>query len=489
MKKSYQVTKLICTVTAAILLLGACASTRPTYIVSEPTPTLELLPSSTPFKERPVYEPGTLVDYIAQSGDTLDLLSVRFGSSAQEILLANPEIPANITTLPPGFPMQIPIYYEPLWGTDFQIIPDSSFVYGPDAINFDVNTFLATTPGWFKSYRAQVNEKNRSAAQMITYYAESYSINPKLMLALVEYQTGALSNPRRDLSVEDNFLGFTNNHTGPSLQISFVADLLNDVFYRYSNGELTSIEHQDGTLENIDPWQNAATAALQHYFSLLWDGEDYMRAIGPDGFARTYLQLFGNPWNGNTTVLPGNLEQPKFILPFQDGTTWAYTGGPHAAWGNGKPWAALDFAPPSMTQGCNDTEQFALAVADGVVVRTDAGTVMLDLDGDGDERTGWVILYLHIAAKGRVRVGTEVKQGDKIGHPSCEGGKSTGTHVHIARKYNGQWIPAASSILPFNMEGWIPVEGALAYQGTLVRGSDIVYASTLSGPASMISAD
>jgi murein DD-endopeptidase MepM/ murein hydrolase activator NlpD len=110
---------------------------------------------------------------------------------------------------------------------------------------------------------------------------------------------------------------------------------------------------------------------------------------------------------------------------------------------------------------------------------------VLDLDGDGDERTGWVVFYLHIAEKDRIAVGTVVQQGDPIGHPSCEGGTSTGTHVHIARKYNGEWIPAVG-VIPFNLEGWTPIEGSNAYQGKLVRGSEEVIANMLSGSTSMI---
>jgi len=79
---------------------------------------------------------------------------------------------------------------------------------------------------------------------------------------------------------------------------------------------------------------------------------------------------------------------------------------------------------------------------------------VLDLDGDGNERTGWVILYLHLASQDMIRQGVMVKIGDPIGHPSCEGGKATGTHVHIARKYNGEWIPADGA-LPFTSTvGW-----------------------------------
>src|SRR5690606_37927217 len=112
-----------------------------------------------------------------------------------------------------------------------------------------------------------------------------YSLNPKLLLALVEYQTGALSNPQRDRTLEATFLGFDNNHRSVELQISYAADLLNDGFYRYFKGELTSLVLDDGLVENIDPWQNAATVVLQYYFSQVYKGEEYRKAIGPDGFA------------------------------------------------------------------------------------------------------------------------------------------------------------------------------------------------------------
>ncbi len=474
-----------------LLIITSCAPRqRPTYIITAEVPSaIAIEPTATPFDTRPVYPPGTLVDYVAQSSDNLDLLSLRFGTTPSEILFSNPEIPKDVTTLPPGFPMKMPIYYVPFWGPSYQIIPDAAFVYGPDLLDFDLRVFLDSTNGWFKNYGAFIQEKYRSSSGVIKYYAENYSLNPKLLLALVEYQTGALSNPQRERTIESTFLGFENYHQSVELQISYAADLLNDGFYRYFKGELTSLALEDGTIENIDPWQNSATVALQYYFSQIYQGEAYKKAIGPDGFAKTFKDLFGDPWTRKLTVLPGSLTQPQFILPFQNGTTWSYTGGPHTGWGSRKPWAAIDFAPPSLTQGCVETEQYTLAVADGVVARTDSGTVMLDLDGDGDERTGWVILYLHVAEEGRVKVGDRLKQGDKVGRPSCEGGSATGTHVHLARKYNGQWIPAAWSVLPFNLEGWTPVEGVLAYQGELVRGTQKVRASTQSDSASMISAE
>ncbi len=175
-------------------------------------------------------------------------------------------------------------------------------------------------------------------------------------------------------------------------------------------------------------------------------------------------------------------------LPFEPGKTWSYTGGPHNPWGSGEPFAALDFAPPLMGSGCLSTSEWATAVADGVVVRSNVGEIVLDLDGDGDERTGWAIYYLHLATEGRAQVGMQLKAGDPVGHPSCEGGSSTGTHVHIARKYNGEWIPA-DGVLAFNLEGWIAHNGRQAYEGTLTRNSQVVVACTCSNQASFIKSE
>ena len=43
------------------------------------------------------------------------------------------------------------------------------------------------------------------ADEIIEYYAINYSINPKLLLALIEYQTGALSNHQRNKASEEAF--------------------------------------------------------------------------------------------------------------------------------------------------------------------------------------------------------------------------------------------------------------------------------------------
>jgi murein DD-endopeptidase MepM/ murein hydrolase activator NlpD len=267
-------------------------------------------------------------------------------------------------------------------------------------------------------------------------------------------------------------------------QLLWTANTLNHDYYSIRAGKITSLEHEDGRLERFDPWQNTASNALHLFFNRLYSTEEYLRAIGPDGFAKTYRDLFGDPWLTEPHI-PGSLEQPAFLLPFELGSVWAFTGGPHTAWGTGQPFAAIDFAPPSVASGCRDTAEWATAVAAGVVARSEFGQIVLDLDGDGDERTGWNIFYLHLATEGRVPAGTQVEAGAPVGHPSCEGGTSTGTHVHIARKYNGEWIQAEGT-LAFNLEGWIAYNGGKVYEGTLTRMNRTVTACTCSNQASFI---
>ena len=128
----------------------------------------------------------------------------------------------------------------------------------------------------------------------------------------------------------------------------------------------------------------------------------------------------------------------------------------------------------------------ATPVADGMVVRSEHNALVIDLDGDGDEGTGWELLYMHLADYQRAPEGIFLDAGDPIGHPSCEGGPADGTHVHLARKFNGEWI-AAGEPLPFVMSGWVAQAGYRPYDGSLVRGNQIVQANPLSPAAAFIS--
>jgi hypothetical protein len=481
------------------LMVNACGSTNiqdqnkpdmqnPTLSSEMDLPINQEDITTTPLPIRQKFAPGELVEYIAQTGDTLAGVARHFNTTVAEILAANSFIPGDATTMPPGMPMRIPIYYQPFWGSQYQIIPDSLFINGPSQVDFNSAVFVAQQPGWLNSYTEYAFDGNRSAAEIVDHVAKNFSISPRLLIILLEYQTGALTIPVLPEDLKQYPLGYHDwQHKGLYLQLVWAANLLNNGYYRWRIGNLNEFDHLDGSQERPDPWQNAASVALQYYFSRIIDGDQYARAVAPDGFAYTYAQFFGDPWKTASPHIPGSLLQPDFDLPFLPGLTWAYTGGPHTGFGEGEPLAAIDFAPGALSGGCTPSDEWTTAVAPGVVARSEPGAVVLDLDGDGDERTGWVVFYFHIETRDRAPVGRSLQTGDPIGHPSCEGGRTTGTHVHIARKYNGEWIPADYAI-PFNLDGWVTQNGSLEYEGTLTRDGKTIVACTCADSASQINA-
>ncbi len=259
----------------------------------------------TPFyTSRPRYAPGELVDYTAQAGDTLAGLALRFNTSVAEIQAANTFIPEDATSMPPGMPMRIPIYYLPLWGSPYQIIPDSQFVNGPSQVGFDTSAFVNDHPGWLKNYTTFVSEANRSGAEVVDLVALNYSLSPRLLLALLEYQSEALSNPVLISEAEDYPLGFQRwDRKGLFLQLAYAANQLNAAYYNHRAGKLLEIELKDGRLERIDPWQNAASAAL-HAFLIRW-------MIPKDITVRYHLKVWQQPIESYLEI-PG---KPKRISP------------------------------------------------------------------------------------------------------------------------------------------------------------------------------
>lgn len=441
---------------------------------------------ATPIPTRPNYGPGELVDYIAQTGDTIPALAAHFNTTVVEIMAANPIVPPGATTMPPGLPMKIPIYFRSLWGNPYHILPDSAFVNGPAQIGFNSSAYVASRSGWWKSYSAYLPAagRDRTGAEIVDYVATDWSISPRLLLAILEYESQALSEPERPskkyiLDFEQRIYAGASNLD--YLQLVWAANTLNNGYYGWRSGRLTEFYEPDGTIIRPDPWQNAATVALQYYFSRTKTGTAYDDAISETGFIRTYRSLFGDPPPEKSPLIPGSLRQPPLLLPYQPRQVWTYTGGPHTGWGTGQPFAAVDFAPPCDHPGCAslNPQTYVVALADGLVVRSGPDGVVLDLDQDGDERTGWDIYYLHLAASSRVVLGQALKAGDPMGNPSSEGGEATGTHIHIARKYNGEWI-LADGPMSFNLGGWIVHEGTAAYLGTLTRNGLTVTACTCS---------
>ncbi len=374
------------------------------------------------------------------------------------------------------------------------LLPDAELVYSPTALDFDIAAYLDDTGGFLSTYQQYLMITGwTSAAEIIERVALENSINPRLLIALLEYQSGCILGHPEDTGNFDTAMGAEAYYRKDLYgQLIWAVHALSEGFYGWRAGTLTEISYPDGTLYTLPANINAGSVAIHYFFAQLYDQAACHQALDTvDGFPALYQQMFGDPWERAATIetlLPNDLAQPELTLPFEPGETWAYTGGPHQAFEGNGPLAALDFAPRMDTSGCVPSDEWVVAMTDGLVVRSELGTVIQDLDGDGHEQTGWALMYLHIEEQERVPVGTMLKAGDKIGHPSCEGGRATGTHTHIARKYNGVWI-AADGPYAFLLDGWKAAAGDKPYLGTLTRNEETVTAHQYGSAVSRITRD
>jgi murein DD-endopeptidase MepM/ murein hydrolase activator NlpD len=414
------------------------------------------------------------VTYTVQAGDTLAKIAGRYQVSVNQILENNTI--ANPNVIEVGVTLLIPTPSFDLVAPSYKIIPDSELVYSPVNAGFDIAGFIAGKKGYLASYSEEVDGIQTAGADVVARVAMEYSVNPRLLLAFLDYQSGWVTQSAPDSETLAYPLRvYDPDREGLYRQLALAANILNEGYYLWQIEAISLWSLADTTVIEVDPTINAGTAGVLNLLQYLTTVETWGKAVSENGFFATFTRLFGNPFYFTyDPLLPDDLTQPDLQLPFEVGDVWAFTSGPHGGWDSGSAWAALDFAPPDDV-GCYASSFWVAAAAAGEVVYSNSGMVIQDLDGDGIWQTGWSILYMHVSSWERVAVGTYLEPGDRVGHASCEGGVSTGAHLHIARRYNGEWI-AADGDLPFVMDGWVSSGYGVAYNGSLVKGDRIVEA-------------
>lgn len=439
----------------------------------------------------PTIPPNSIL-YYTQSGDWLPAVAKRFGVEMSEITSPKPLSDKNL--LDAGTLLIIPdqnddpVDYTP----GVQLIPDSDVVYSATAVDFNIGEYVRQAGGYLSTYREYLGTTGWTtgigAIERLSY---ENSINPRLLLAILDYEAHWVrGNPENPLRADYPLDYQKPAYKGMFPQLVWALNQLSMGYYGWRVGTVTELTFRDGNKLRIDPTLNAGTVAIMVYFSRQHTLNEWLRIMdATSGFPNFYLNMFGDPWlraDQVGPIFPPGLTQPDMVLPFEPGKLWAYTGGPHGAWEHDGALAAIDFAPSSDRAGCGTSKLWLTAIAPGLVVRSEKGIIVTDLDGDGSEQTGWNILYLHVSSEERlVQKGDWVDSGARIGHASCEGGVATGTHIHIARKYNGEWV-IADSFMPFVLSGWTVIAGNEPYLGKMVKGNKVITADIFGSARSNI---
>lgn len=321
------------------------------------------------------------------------------------------------------------------------------FLYGVDAAHFDLADFL------------YVNAPALSDKQeVINHWAGYFSINPKIVLALMEMQSQIISNPSQKAFHRP--LGQLSKKQGFDAQLQDVLGQLSQRFYAYE-------EHQlKGKQQVSTEAMNAATFAL---IDLLNSGKtgkaqrgelQASEVLGLDQFVEQFGLLFNNTEaemlsmqfttdepidvskrmdtapvvNAAASALP-----PSSLLqmPWLRGYSWI-SNGAHSHTGSGYPFSSLDVSYDWPVWG---QPTYAVAAAHSGTVN-----VISRCQVRVTNANGWATNYYHMANLS-VSNGQYVNQNTALGvyannknDALCEGGSSTGPHLHFSLLKDGRHV-------------------------------------------------
>lgn len=338
------------------------------------------------------------------------------------------------------------------------LLADGQFVYGPNVGDFNVKVYLEG-----------INSPLIPYAEIIEERAYYYSINPRVLLTILEIQNNLVTTASSIQMDEGEFYTLLDQ-----LCQNLSAPFYEHLYAQYGIGEIIpkrKLTIKDGTSVNISSGDiNAATYALLIALTPSMTTEQEKQMLSPQserGFVQIYQTLFpqDDPLDESNRLNPMAIPPSDMLkLPVKECSTWKFTGGPHG-WNTGydTPWSSIDFAPAGHS-GCSiPTSRWVAAAAGGSVEYHSSYYVRIN------HGNGWATDYFHLAnlqvSNGRIG------QDQRLANPSCNGGQATGAHVHFAVVYGG----LRQAIDGTTMEGWTVHKGSSAYGGYLQEGDTKIY--------------
>ncbi|NTV37335.1 MAG: LysM peptidoglycan-binding domain-containing protein, partial [Anaerolineaceae bacterium] len=154
----------------------------------EPTETVQVTEDTAPTFVQPTPSVNNTalppVIYTSQAGDYLQAVAARFGVKPEDIKSGD-EIPTD-GLITPGQVLIIPDVLD-IHTSTTRVLPDSEVVFSPSALDFNTQEFVNEAGGYLKDYKEYLSSGWANGAQVINRVAIENSINPRILLALVEY--------------------------------------------------------------------------------------------------------------------------------------------------------------------------------------------------------------------------------------------------------------------------------------------------------------
>ncbi|EOW2059895.1 elastinolytic metalloprotease LasA [Pseudomonas aeruginosa] len=309
---------------------------------------------------------------------------------------------------------------------------DELFLYGRDAEAFDLEAYLALNAPAL-----------RDKSEYLEHWSGYYSINPKVLLTLMVMQSGPLGAPdERALAAP---LGRLSAKRGFDAQVRDVLQQLSRRYYGFEEYQLRQAAARKAVGED---GLNAASAAL---LGLLREGAKASAVQGGNplgAYAQTFQRLFGTP--AAELLQPRNrvarqlqakaaLAPPSNLmqLPRRQGYSWQPNGA-HSNSGSGYPYSSFDAS--------YDWPRWGSATYSVVAAHAGTVRVLSRCQVRVTHPSGWATNYYHmdqIQVSNGQQVSADTKLGvyaSNINTALCEGGSSTGPHLHFSLLYNGAFV-------------------------------------------------
>ncbi|HEX6292673.1 MAG TPA: peptidoglycan DD-metalloendopeptidase family protein [Herpetosiphonaceae bacterium] len=343
------------------------------------------------------------------------------------------------------------------------LIERQRFFYEPDFYGPQIQAFLETQPGPLKHYRATVGNREHSFADLLSSQTTLYSINPKVVLALIEQQSGILSTGAPSEDQQRFMLGFRGEE---ERRAGWVAQL------RWAIRELhraqrdfpgvPDLVYADQTHSPMPPGLSIADYAVMRVLAATTtaDGLPAKLDQGSGSFVATYARLFGDPRDpvaGWPEPAQPFLSPPMEALhettsffdhdaPFltQDGSIVTYRGDrdEQLSYDGHDGWDYGMLPPEPVLSAADGTVVFAGNSDDGCGI---AHVVIIE------HHNGYRTLYWHLA-RATVEPGP-IKRGEHIGIAGSSG-CATGPHLHFQVQYLGRDTDPAGWCGPKGGDPW-----------------------------------
>ena len=267
-------------------------------------------------------------------------------------------------------------------------------------------------------------------SESISHWAGYSGISPKVLIALMEQESGIVSRRRVDPDAALRPFGELSPTSGFNHQLRDVAERLKAIVA----SEREAVRSGKAGFVAIDP--------IQALYAQAGREKRAAAEAGQTRFASTYAGLFGERWGSAAKPNVQNRVATKAIpsntllsLPFPPKNSW-YVGGPHSNTGSGTIMSSLDMSRSSTTM----SDQI-WASAGGKVKMYSYCQVEVIHAG------GWSTKYYHLANIA-VANGATIASGTYLAKPVtsrsqalCQGASWTGPHVHCTLKYDGTESP------------------------------------------------